>query len=163
MHAGFALGAGFGTEAFGPRVSHDIALGSVHLGWIPGEVVGEDTWYRGNWEVLGELFGGAQFNPNHRYLFGLSALLRYNFATGSRWVPFFDGGAGISYTNIREPDLSTRFQFNVQFGAGTHYFVRRDLALTLQYRWLHLSNAGIEEPNEGTNTQMFLVGTSWFF
>lgn len=35
--------------------------------------------------------------------------------------------------------------------------------LTVQYRWLHFSNAHIRNPNHGTNTQMFHVGVSWFF
>ena len=36
-------------------------------------------------------------------------------------------------------------------------------ALTLQYRALHLSNAGIQEPNHGVNAQMFYAGLTWFF
>src|SRR2546425_796432 len=30
LHAGFALGAGFGTRTFGTTRDHDIALGSAH-------------------------------------------------------------------------------------------------------------------------------------
>ena len=123
---------------------------------------GRSKWYRGNWELWGEFLGGAQFQPSRRYLFGLLPLVRYNFATGSHYVPFMDVGPGFSYTNIRGPDLSTRFQFNVQVGTGMYYFVREAAALTLQYRWLHVSNAGIEEPNRGVNTQMFMVGVNWF-
>jgi len=78
-------------------------------------------------------------------------------------VPFVDGGVGLSATNIDSVDLTGTFQFNVQAGAGTHYFLGDRIALTGQYRWLHFSNAGIQEPNHGTNTQMFLAGLSWFF
>jgi lipid A 3-O-deacylase len=163
LHAGFAFGAGFGIRAFGGTISHDLALASVNLGWIFTDVVAEDKWYRGNWEWLNELFSGGQFNPDGRYFVGWTTGLRYNFATGSRWTPFVDGGVGLSGTDIGEPDLSGTFQFNVQVGLGTHYFFRDDAAVTFQYRWLHFSNAGTNEPNRGTNTQMFLAGLTWFF
>ena len=77
--------------------------------------------------------------------------------------PLVDGGAEGSSTNIDGPDLNGNFQFNIQVGAGTHYFLSERTAPTVQYRWLHFSNAGIERPNHGTNTQMFHVGVSWFF
>lgn len=164
FHAGFALGAGFGVRAFGGRISHDLALASVNFGWIFSDVVAEDKWYRGNWEWLNELFAGGQFQPDDgSYFVGWTTGLRYNFATGTRWVPFVDGGVGLSGTDIEDPDLSGTFQFNVQVGLGTHYFFRDDMAVTLQYRWLHFSNAGTKEPNHGTNTQMFLAGLTWFF
>jgi opacity protein-like surface antigen len=112
---------------------------------------------------VAEFFGGLQFYPNSRYFVGLTPLIRYNFATGSRWVPFVDAGADLSATNINGPDLTGTFQFNLQGGVGTHYFLNDRTALTVQYRWLHFSNADIHEPNYGVNTQEFLVGASWFF
>jgi len=76
--------------------------------------------------------------------------------------PLVDGGAEGSSTNIDGPDLNGNFQFNIQVGAGTHYFLSERTAPTVQYRWLHFSNAGIERPNHGTNTQMFHVGVAGF-
>jgi opacity protein-like surface antigen len=161
--AGLSGAVGVGTAVLGSKEEHDVALLGGRYGWALTEVLGNDHWYRGNLLVLGEVFAGAQFNPNDRYLAGITALLRYAFATASRWVPFVDAGAGISFTNIKEPDLSGTFQFNVQVGAGVHYFLRDDFAVTLGYRWLHLSNAGIERPNHGVNTQVISLGVDWFF
>ena len=163
FQAGSMVGAGFGTRVFGTWLTHDLALASVNFGWVFTNVVAPDKWYRGNLELLVEFFGGAQFRPNDRYFVGLTPMIRYNFTTGSRWVPFVNGGVGVSSTNIDGPDLTGNFQFNVQVGTGIHYFLSDRTALTLQYRWLHFSNAGIHDPNHGTNTQMFLVGASWFF
>jgi opacity protein-like surface antigen len=160
---GGTVGAGFGIRVFGTSVDHDLALGSANLGWVFTDVMASDKWYRGNLELLLELFGGEQFRPNDRYFIGLTPLIRYNFATGSRWVPFVDAGAGVSSTNIDGPDLTGNFQFNVQVGVGTHYFLSDRTALTVQYRWLHFSNAHTQLPNNGTNTQMFHVGVTWFF
>jgi opacity protein-like surface antigen len=160
---GGTVGAGFGIRVFGTAVAHDLALASVNLGWVFTDVMASDKWYRGNLELLVELFGGEQFKPNDRYFIGLTPLIRYNFATGSRLVPFVDAGAGVSSTNIDGPDLTGNFQFNIQVGAGIHYFLSDRTALTVQYRWLHFSNAHTQLPNNGTNTQMFHVGVSWFF
>ena len=160
---GGTVGAGFGIRVFGTSVDHDLALASANLGWVFTDVMASDKWYRGNLELLVELFGGEQFKPNDRYFIGLTPLIRYNFATGSRLVPFVDAGAGVSSTNIDGPDLTGNFQFNIQVGAGIHYFLSDRTALTVQYRWLHFSNAHTQLPNNGTNTQMFHVGVSWFF
>jgi lipid A 3-O-deacylase len=124
---------------------------------------GTGHWYSGNWELLGDLFGGFQYHPDRAYLAGVTPILRYEFATGTRFVPFIDLGAGATLTDIRDGDLSTKFEFNLQYGFGTHYFLRDDLALTAQYRFIHLSNAGISSPNLGVNNNTVYLGLSWFF
>ena len=156
-------GVGIGTPIIHGEHAHDWVLGSLQYGWVFTDVLAPDRWHRGNWELLAHFFGGEQFNPSHAYLIGAAPLLRYNFAPGGRWVPFIDFGAGVTATDIRDGDLSTTFEFNLQAGAGTHFFLRKDLALTFQYRFIHLSNAGIDFPNLGVNTSNFMLGLSWFF
>ena len=156
-------GAGAGMAIFGTRQYHDWVLGAVDYGWVLTDVVGNGHWYRGNWELMADVFGGFQFHPNHAYLFGAAPLLRYDFATGTRLVPFVNIGAGVSGTDIRNGDLSTSFEFNLQFGAGVHWFLCDHAALTAQYRLMHLSNAGMEAPNLGVNNSTLLVGVAWWF
>lgn len=163
FQAGGTVGAGFGTTVFGSTQKHDLASASVNVGWVFTDVIAPGKWYRGNLELLVELFAGGQFNPYGRYFVGLTPFLRYNFVTHSRWMPFVEFGAGVSATNIEGPDLTGTFQFNLQPGAGLNYFISKRMALTLQYHWLHFSNAHIRNPNHGTNTQMFQAGVSWFF
>ena len=143
-------------------MEHDLAMASLNFGWVFTDVLARDKWYGGNFELLGEIFGGGQFSPSERWFIGVTPFIRYNFATGSRWVPFAEAGAGLSWTNI-DVDLNGTFQFNLQGGGGVNYFLKDHLALTAQYRWLHFSNAGMEKPNNGVNTQMFLIGVNWFF
>ena len=78
-------------------------------------------------------------------------------------APFVDGGFGPSLTDIGRPDLSTTFEFNVQGGVGLHYFWSDHQAFTVQCRYFHMSNCGIQQPNQGVNSINFLVGMSWFF
>jgi hypothetical protein len=159
---GFALGGGLGTRVLGSEERHHLVEGLVRAGWVFSEVWAPGHWYSGNWELLGELFGGVQVHPRYRYFAGFTPLLRYTF-DARPWAPFLNAGAGVSATDIQGPDLSKVFQFNLQAGGGVHYFLREKTALTLEYRWLHFSNAGITEVNFGTNTQMLLLGLSWFY
>ena len=103
---GVSSGATYGLAAFGGREAHHLALISLSYGHMLGHVCGEGHWYRGNWELRGEIFTGAQFSPDTEWLVGLTPHLRYHFATGTRWIPFVDGGAGVTATGIGPPDLS---------------------------------------------------------
>ena len=152
-----------GLEILGSRQAHHLALGSVSYGYQPGPILGGELWYQRNWELRAELFGGAQFSPVDDWLVGLTPHLRYNFPTGTRWVPFVDGGAGVTATDIGQPDLSSTFEFNVTGGVGVHWFVRDRLALTAEARYLHMSDAGITSPNFGVNGVTGLIGLTWFF
>ena len=160
---GFGLGAGDGIQVLGGRQSHDLALASVYYGYMLGSVVGSGHWYRGNWELRGELFSGAQFSPSTESLVGLTPHLRYNFATGSRWIPYADIGAGVSATSIGQPDLSGTFEFNLQAATGVRWFIRDNLALGLEARYLHMSCAGIHPPNLGLNNVNGMLSLTWFF
>jgi hypothetical protein len=156
-------GAVNGFAILGGHQRHDLALTSLSYGHMLGPVRGDDHWYRGNWELRGELFGGPQFSPTANYVIGLAPHLRYDFATGSRWVPFVDLGAGVTATGIGAPDLSGTFEFNLQGGAGLHYFIRNNLAVTAETHYLHLSCGGINSPNLGLNGVAGMIGLSWFF
>ena len=160
---GLSLGAGYGVAAFGGVEEHHLALASISYGYVLTSTLGEGHWYRGNLEFRGEFFGGAQFSPSDEWLVGLVPHLRYLLATGSPWMPFLDVGAGVAATGIGAPDLSGTFEFNLQAGVGTHYFLRNDLALTVEVRLFHLSCAGINQPNQGLNNVMGLVGLTKLF
>ncbi|MGH7967284.1 MAG: acyloxyacyl hydrolase [Limisphaerales bacterium] len=152
-----------GVAAFGSRQAHDLALISLTYGHMLGPVQGDGHWYRGNWEIRAELFTGAQFSPNKEWLVGLTPHLRYNFATGTRWVPFADIGAGVTATGIGPPDLSGTFEFNLQGGGGVQWFLSERIALSAEVRYVHWSCAGIHQPNLGLNGVTGLLGVSWFF
>lgn len=162
-YVGAVAGAGLGVKAFGSKQAHDLAVFGVSYGKIISDVKGQGHWYRGNWDLRAELFGGGEFSPSSEYLIGAAPHIRYQFATGSRFIPFVDLGAGVSSTDIGPPDLGGRFQFNLQAGVGVNYFLRPNLALSVESRFLHLSSARISTPNLGVNSTLFLAGVSWFF
>ena len=156
-------GATYGIAMFGSEEAHHLALAGLTYGHMLDRTSGEDHWYRGNLEFRLELFSGAQFSPTTEWLVGLTPHLRYNFATGTRWIPFFDVGVGVSATSIGPPDLSGTFEFNLQAGTGIQWFLKDNMALTLEARYLHMSCAGINHPNLGLNGVTGMLGVAFFF
>ncbi len=152
-----------GLTIFGSQQAHDLALVNFSHGHMLGGVRGENHWYRGNWEFRAELFAGGQYSPSREWLVGITPCLRYNFATGTRLIPFLDLGGGASGTGIGKPDLSTRFEFNLLSGFGAHWFLFKHLALTAEARLFHLSNGSLHVPNLGANAVMGMAGVTWFF
>jgi lipid A 3-O-deacylase len=161
--AGFSFGGGPGLRVFGGRDHHNIVVGDLHFGTMISGPVGTNSFLPGNFELLADLFGGEQFNGETAYVVGIAPLVRYNFVTRSPLVPFIGCGGGASLTDIRRPDLSTDFEFNVQVEVGTHWFFKSNMSATLEGRWLHLSNGGIDHPNQGVNSSIVLLGVNWFF
>lgn len=161
--ASLSLGAGYGVQILGSRQSHDLALAGISYGYMLGSVMGEGHWYRGNLELRGELISGGQFAPSSDWLVGITPHLRYNFATGTRWIPYVDVGAGLSATSIGPPDLSNCFEFNLQAATGVRWFIRDNVALGIEARYLHMSDAGISKPNLGLNNVNGMLSISWFF
>ena len=160
---GFAVGAGFSAAGIGDTRPHDLAIARIYYGRLLGGLKAGDHWYRGRWELAQELFGGGQIYPGSRYLIGETTVLRYNFINRTRWMPFVDAGAGVLATDIGAPDLGSTFEFNEQAGPGIRFFWRKNLALDFQYRFIHISNAGLKEPNQGVNGHLFCAGVSWCF
>ena len=75
--------------------------------------------------------------------------------------PFVEAGEGIVYTDLRKQDLGTRIQFTSQFGAGLEYEIKPGMAIGLQARIRHMSNAGMASSNPGINTVFGLVGLTF--
>jgi opacity protein-like surface antigen len=158
-----SVGATYGMAIFGSREEHDLALFSFSYGHMLSGVVGKGHWYQGNPEFRAELFTGAQFSPSTESFVGLTPHIRYNFATGTRLIPFGDIGAGVTATSIGPPDLSGTFEFNLQAGGGVHWFFKDNVALTLEARYVHWSCAGLHKPNLWLNRIQGMLGVTFFW
>ena len=100
----------------------------------------------------GELTGFHSFSFNHwngeedsLHTIAYSPVFVYRFNDAAvSYVKFGVGVAYISDTTINNRNLSSHFQFEDQLGVGWEWDVH-DLSLV----YMHYSNAGIEDPNEG--------------
>ncbi|HTG58098.1 MAG TPA: acyloxyacyl hydrolase [Terriglobia bacterium] len=113
-------------------------------------------------EIINEGVLGNSIHPGGR-LTGYVLLFRFDGKPWGRTVPFFDMGAGVLNTtlNLKAPELSGSTQFNPQAGLGIQYFFKPHWAFVLEYRYLHMSNNNIQEPNLGFNASMFSLGFRW--
>lgn len=80
-----------------------------------------------------------------------------------RFQPFLKFGVGLIYLTYHYKYQATQFNFTEFAGLGAHYFFRKNTALTLEYRYRHISNANLRRPNLGINSNMGLLGISYFF
>ena len=163
-HLGLMGGYSIPHKIFAPRFANvHFAPLLLQIGYTLTDVRGPFP-VRGSLEVIFEPTFMITTSPSTTFGEGASFLLRYNFVTGTRWVPFLDLGIGILHWNLRLPTiLETRFNFMLQAGPGLHYFATDHLAITGQVRLHHISNAGIESPNIGVNSSVYLLGVSYFF
>ena len=114
-------------------------------------------------EFVVEPFINPVCSPDSNVEVGCGLLLKYAHSISNGFSPYIEAGTGGVYTTQDVEQQSTRWNFITQCGFGLHYFFREDRSLNIGYRFRHLSNAGIKDPNLGIDTHSFLVGFSFFY
>lgn len=95
---------------------------------------------------------------------GTSFLLKFGLLPQTcKFQPYLKGGMGLVYLSLHTREQKTQFNFTEQVGAGMHYFFAKNTAFTCEYRYRHLSNAGIKHPNRGINTHTTIIGVAHNF
>jgi hypothetical protein len=106
------------------------------------------------------------------------AILRWNFATSGRVVPWAQGGGGVLWTNHKYPPFggppyivyndgpnadTSVWNFTPQFGVGMHYFVRPRRSIDFGANAVHISSASLGDKNPGVNASVqFSIGYTWW-
>jgi len=125
-------------------------------------VIGGDSWYEGALYWHHEVGAALDLNHDNEYLVGWSPLmLEYKFLDSKRsWAPNVMVGAGFAYTDwdeIASHELGSQFEFLLHAGLGLEFFLDKG-SVSLNYRFFHVSNAGIERPNIGLNANVISLG-----
>jgi lipid A 3-O-deacylase len=157
---GLALPIG-GTDA--PEME-DIEFAYVTPRWGIGisDPLGGRSWYRGNFEFVLEGTFLYMSEPKSGIAGGIAPGLRYNFLTGTRFIPFFFAGVGFIALDADLARQSDGLNFILQSGVGLHYFISQQTALTGEWRFHHISNASIHDKNAGINSSLFMLGVTFF-
>lgn len=118
----------------------------------------------GNLEVLVEPFFAQFTHPFSAEAAGGTLVFKYNLLSFGRWMPFWDVGAGMLWTNLapRIRELSTPLNFVIETGPGIQYFITEQTTLTIGVRYNHISNADTGERNIGLNAVLPYAGLAWF-
>ena len=165
IELGGAVGYAQATTAIGNGASSNRSAVFVmpRVGMVLTDPLGSG-WYQGNVEFVVQPVFARFINPFAAEAVGGSFILQYNFLSFGRWMPFWDVGAGVIWTNLapRIPEQSTQFEFELGTGPGAQYFVTDRISWTMGVRLHHISNANLGERNTGINGVLPYVGVSFF-
>lgn len=163
----FVTGPFFGPATSDGRDRISYYANSFRAAYNLTDILGsKDAWYRGNVQLVGELFIAEIFNTvgGGNIVVGPNVLVRYNFIQpGWKIVPFVQAGPGLVYTDTDNNAIGSHYCFQLNGGAGFRYLLNDDWALSVEADWHHMSNAGLAKSNLGADDLGGQVGVSYFF
>lgn len=134
----------------------------ARYGYFLSDEIGSGSWYQGRHELLTELPFHLAIDQGGRSMVGGYLLGSWKFTSRQDLVPYIFAGGGILFVDMGLPSMGTSLNFSYQGGTGLQYMLRKDVALQVEYRYHHISNAGTASPNEPINSSKFLMGVSFF-
>ena len=159
----FGLQAAYGLENGIPRnISHITMLyAQPQLGVVIWDSP-ESKLPIKRFEIVSEGIVGGALHPGG-HLLGDTLMFRVAGNSMKRWIPFFNVSSGPLHTNLNEkaPELGGHVQFLSQGGAGIQRRLTPQQSIVVEYRYFHMSNAGLTQPNHGFNGSMLSIGMRW--
>lgn len=160
----FLLGYGITHRGFGETRTEVQTVDFIpRIGYFHSGELGAG-WYRGQFEHVLELPLHLAVDPKVRIMTGGNLLARWNF-TGvldKGYLPYVFAGGGVLYVDLGLPTMGSRLNYTYGGGTGVHYLLRKDLSVSGEYRYHHISNANTAQPNEPLNSSKFLLGITLF-
>ncbi len=108
-----------------------------------------------------EPFLSPVLGPKTNLETGVSLMFKYGFPLTERLMPYIKLGAGPSYMTLHTKEQGTQFNFVDTGVAGLSWMIKDDISIDCEYRYRHLSNCSIDDPNGGINTQAVLMGFTY--
>lgn len=87
---------------------------------------------------------------------------RNYFFVHGRFAADYAAGIGVMRMCDKISGQATKSNFCERLSVGLHYATGPNNAVSLEYRFYHASNAGIERPNHGINATTAVIGYSWY-
>ena len=115
-------------------------------------------------EPIVDLNTNAVLGRKHTFGSGFTPVgFQFDFRPSHRAQPFLamNGGALYFADRVLSPQGS-QFMYTIDFGGGYQIHLQHHRAVTVGYRYQHLSNANISVHNPGTDATTFYVGFSQF-
>jgi hypothetical protein len=109
-------------------------------------------------DIISEGIIGGSIHPGGRMI-GDTLLFRFEGKPIRSVLPFLDVGSGPLNTTITEHGAS-ELGGNVQFLSSGGFGIQHK-KYVVEYRYFHMSNAGLTKPNHGFNGSMLSVGLRW--
>jgi len=151
----FTLVTGYGENHRIPSVMKDrIRFDQVSLRW--GRFASPTT------QKAFEVSLGNQVKGQENQLISAVMSHRHYFVVHKNAALGYDLAFGAMHFQHAVTGLATRLNFTEQVGLVLQHNVGDSSTLTLQYRFCHVSNGDIREPNVGINASVLSVGLTWF-
>jgi hypothetical protein len=98
------------------------------------------------------------------YGWGISPIgLQINFRQQKKFQPFISSSGGFIYFSEKVPSsFGAKFNFTVDLGGGVQFMIRDKKAVTVGYKYHHLSNGYRASDNPGFDSNIFYFGFSFF-
>ena len=158
IESGFTLGYGNGHIHEG---DYNPVLIGIHIGADLSQWLNFLKGHKGRLSIFAE----PQFNPvrdSSDYEYGVGIGLKYMYPINQFFSFFIIGSVGPHYISVDTSDQADGFIFADTIGAGFTYLFK-NMGLSLGYRYRHMSNCDIREPNGGINNHFGTLGYSYFF
>ncbi len=156
--------AGGGHSVSGGRGDTSAFNAGLRYGWIltgphlPG-------FLRGRFEYAVDAVPAFfVFQPaNTTYGVGFDPIaLKWNFERHGRLSPYLELCGGTLFTDHSVPTGTNTVNFTDQAAFGVHILGAKH-NVSLELRYMHISNAGLAAPNPGVNTVQVRLGVGKFF
>ena len=152
-----------GHSVAGGRGDTGIWNAGLRYGWVLTKPIGPG-FLKGRFEyAIDAVPAFLIFQPvNTAYGAGLNPVnLKWNFATRGHLVPYLELSGGTLFTSHDVPPGTSKVNFTSSATFGAHFLGGRH-AVSLEARYLHISNAGLTSPNPGINTVEVRLGIGRF-
>lgn len=161
---GFLTGYGITHKYFGATRTQVQTWDAIaRFGYFLSDEVGTGSWYQGRHELLMELPYHMAVDHGDRSMVGGYLLGSWKFTGPGNVAPYIFAGGGPLYVDLGLPTMGTRFCYSYQGGTGLQYFTDKKTALSMEYRYHHVSNAGTARLNEPLNSSKILFGVIRYF
>jgi lipid A 3-O-deacylase len=156
--------AGGGHSVSGGRGNTGVFNAGLRYGWI---LTGPHlpSVLRGRFEYAVDAVPVfLVFQPaNTAYGVGFDPLgLKWNFERHGRLSPYLELTGGMLFTSHDVPTGTNPVNFTDQAALGVHILGAKH-NVSLELRYMHISNAGLATPNPGINTVQVRLGVGRFF
>ena len=161
----FGIWSGGGSAVDTPAKNTAFWLTGVRFGKILSQQRGKNA-VRGQLEYVVEVIPAFLIYQQDYKSYGFDltpVMFRWNFTAQQKVIPYAEIGAGMLFTSKDFPQDTFPFNFTPQAGFGFHVFTRPRQAFTFSFKFMHISNAGLHEPNPGINSLQMMGGYQWQF
>jgi hypothetical protein len=119
--------------------------------------------YAGSLSAFVEPQVNPSFYPDNNIEIGVGLGIQYRHPITQRLSGYLLGSTGPHWITLVTLNQTNGLLFANTVGCGLYYFLRENASLHFGYRFRHLSNAGLAEPNDGINANILTLGYALFF